>query len=361
MFLLAITSFAVLAYTWIVYPLAIRLLARDRSPAPGPAGDGGRISVILATRDATEAITRRVANLRETAYRGPLEVVVACDATRPGDLPALSGAVVVAGDGPGGKAGALNAGVRAATGDVLVFADAGQAFERETIPRLITALQRDPRLGAVSGALSIGKASRWNAASLYWRYERWLRRHEARVHSAVGVTGAVYAMPRALWAPLPPGLILDDLYTPMRLAVAGHRIGLEPTALAHDDRAFGQGGEYLRKTRTLTGVLQLCAWLPSVLRPGTNPIWLQFISHKLLRLLTPWALVGLLVGAIGHRWQRAPDETQRLLTATAFYGCVVLLLSPRLRQLAWGVVLMQLAILRATWNAIRGDWNVWHR
>ena len=52
-------------------------------------------------------------------------------------------------------------------------------------------------------------------------------------------------------------------------------------SLAQDARTKGA-------VRTLTGVIQVCAWLPGVLNPLRNRIWLQFVFHKLLRLLTPY-------------------------------------------------------------------------
>ena len=90
---------------------------------------------------------------------------------------------------------------------------------------------------------------------------------EARIHSAIGVTGAIYAMRRELWAALPQGLILDDLYAPMQVVLRGYRVGFCDAAIATDARRFTPKDEYRRKARTLTGVLQLCAWLPSVLSP----------------------------------------------------------------------------------------------
>jgi cellulose synthase/poly-beta-1,6-N-acetylglucosamine synthase-like glycosyltransferase len=143
----------------------------------------------------------------------------------------------VVGDEPGGKAATLNAAVRAATGDVLVFTDAGQSFDPQAIRRLVGALAT-PGVGAASGRLEIPAGVDGPSLSeRYWRFERWIRRAEARLHSTVGVTGAIYAMPRALWSPLPPGLILDDLFVPMRLVLAGQRIAFQddarpPTAAA---------------------------------------------------------------------------------------------------------------------------------
>jgi hypothetical protein len=55
------------------------------------------------------------------------------------------------------------------------------------------------------------------------------------------------------------------------------------------------GSEFARKVRTLTGNFQLAGRLPAALLPWCNPVWFQFLSHKLMRLIVPWALLGLLV------------------------------------------------------------------
>ena len=143
-----------------------------------------------------------------------------------------------------------------------------------------------------------------NLAERYWRLERWLRKWEARLHSSVGVTGAIYAMRRELWKPLPANLILDDVYLPMRLVLDGWRVGFTDQARARDVRRFEAGQEYRRKVRTLTGVIQVCAWLPGVLNPVRNPIWLQFVFHKLLRLLTPYLVV---IALVGMAWAAVSD------------------------------------------------------
>ncbi len=203
-----------------------------------------------------------------------------------------------------------------------------------------------------------------NLAERYWRYERSLRGYEARLHSCVGVTGAIYAMPRRLWKPLPANLILDDLYVPMRLVLEGWRIGFTSSALASDVRRFAPAQEYRRKVRTLTGVIQVCAWLPEVLNPARNPIWLQFVFHKLLRLLTPYllliALLGIAWAAVSAllSWWGGPA-----VAAVAVALLAIVVLVPRLRaalrgQLAWGLAL-QGSIVVATMNGVRGKWDVW--
>jgi cellulose synthase/poly-beta-1,6-N-acetylglucosamine synthase-like glycosyltransferase len=379
---LFVTATVALLAIWLLYPLAVRLagaLLADRAASGAPAGPAAglpTVTAILASRDDASAIADRVADLLAADYDpSRLGVVVALDRGARGTLDEVRAAVarrcpgrdvaVVPGAEPGGKASALNAALRRATGEILVLTDTHQRFHPDAVRRLVAFLVERPRFGAVSGALDLGApapgapAEGRTLAERYWSYEKRLRADEARVHSTVGVTGAIYAMRRALWAPLPAGVILDDVYTPMRLVLEGHRVGFEDAARAVDTRRFGSGQEYRRKVRTLTGVIQLCAWLPAVLVPVRNPIWLQFLFHKLLRLLTPYIAILACLGALGVVWERVGPTPILVAAALAALGAALPRIGPRVRALVvWGVTL-QAAIVVATVNGLRGRWNVW--
>lgn len=364
MLLITLAGLALLAVTWVGYPLAIALAASRRRPVPAREAGSAmpRVTAVLATREADPVIASRVTDLLQSDYPAHLlNVVVAIDSGRDtpaGTVPAVEGdrCLVVTGDAPAGKATALNAAVRAATGEVLVFADAAQRFTPQTIPRLVDELVHRPDITAVSGALHIAAGQPASMVTLYWGYERWLRRAEAQVHSPAGVTGAVYAMRRNAWVPLPAGLILDDLFVPMQQVLRGHRVGFREDAIAYDPRQFEGQGEYRRKSRTLTGVYQLCHLLPAVLRPATNPIWLQFVCHKLLRLGTPFYVLLLGVGLAGWLAARVPPA---MLGAALAVPVVGLAASRRARRAVAELVAVQVAVVRAARNAARGEWDVW--
>lgn len=354
---------------WLGYPALIRLLGASRRRRRGalpPWERAPTVSVILATREPPEAVASRVRNLLDTAHPSDrLQVVVSIDSAA--DPAAYADAdarvCVVRGDAPGGKWANLNAGVRAATGEVLVFADSAQRFDRATIPALLAPLapQVRPEVAAVTGWLElppgVPAVVRW-----YWQMERALRRDEATLHSSIGVTGAVWAMRRALWAPLPAQVILDDLYTPMRLVLEGHRIAVNEAAVAHEQRAPVRAAEFQRKVRTLTGVFQVCAFLPGVLQLRRNPVWAQFVAHKLLRLTTPWLVlaggVGAAVAVGGAVWAWFGMAGVLAVAGLLLAGA---LLRP-VRAIAVQLVdalHLQFAALRAAQNAARGHWDVW--
>jgi cellulose synthase/poly-beta-1,6-N-acetylglucosamine synthase-like glycosyltransferase len=362
---LALIAVALLLCVWVVYPLTIAFVAsvlRRRAGAEDQPSLA-RVSVVIATREEDAVVIERLGNCLETDYPlDRIEVVVARDAAHAGSPLAnenTARVVCVSADPPGGKAATLNAGVRAAGGEVVVFADSHQQYRRDTIPELVRALARD-RVGAVSGRLEIRSTS---LAAVYWRYERWLRRIEAQVHSSIGATGAVYAIRRSLWQPLPAGLLLDDVYTPMRIVLAGWRVAFSDTAVAIETRQPSAKQEYVRKVRTLTGVLQLCSWLPAVLVPVRNPVWIQFVFHKLLRMLTPYAsafiMLWALVKAVQLAGSAAPGIALGLLVFVLWAATTHGKWAIRFRRLATEAALLHWAVVTAGINGLRGRWGVW--
>src|ERR1019366_2199678 len=111
--------------------------------------------------------------------------------------------------------------------------------------------------------------------------------------SQVGVTGAISAVRRPLFRPIPPGTLLDDVYWPMLVVLQGQRVVHDERAKAFDQLPANPHDEFCRKVRTLAGNFQLLTLLPwSAFWPWRNRVWWQWTSHKLLRLASPWALLG---------------------------------------------------------------------
>src|SRR5687767_13926565 len=124
-----------------------------------------------------------------------------------------------------------------------------------------------------------------------------MRRNESRVWSTLGATGAIYALRRECWTPLPAATLLDDVLEPMRVVLAGRRIVFEERAIAYDRASVDAAAESRRKIRTLAGNYQILAQEPRLLVPFLNPVWLHYVSHKVGRLVVPWALAAAFVSS----------------------------------------------------------------
>jgi cellulose synthase/poly-beta-1,6-N-acetylglucosamine synthase-like glycosyltransferase len=286
------------AYTYVLYPLTMALLAsvRRRAVARGPFH--GKVSVVIAARNEEARIGSRVTEFLALidAARVDGEVIVVSDGSTDGTAArAAAGGdarvQVVTLSTNAGKAAALSRGCLAASGDVLVFADARQHWHADALINLLRNFA-DTSIGGASGDLVIqDSAGVVTGVGLYWKYERWLRRTEARFDSTVGVSGSISAVRRSLFRPIPPGTLLDDVYWPMQVVLQGFRVTHDDEAIAYDRLPERVSAEFRRKVRTLSGNFQVVARLPALLAPWRNRLWFQFVSHKLMRLVVPWLLL----------------------------------------------------------------------
>ena len=329
------TSVGVAVYVYVGYPLLLAAWARVatrpvRRRAEDSSGPWPGVTIVLAAHNEAGRLPARIRNLLQQDYAGELEVILVSDGSTDDTAAVASvwGERIRFVEVPrGGKPLALNAGVAKASFDLLVFADARQRFAPDAVRRLVTCFA-DPAVGAVTGELILesggdGASSIGQGVGLYWTYEKWMRRLEARVDSTLGATGAIYALRRALWRPLPAETLLDDVLAPMRTVLAGYRVVFEEQALAFDRPERDSAAESRRKTRTLAGNYQILWLEPRLLVPGLNRVWLQYVSHKVGRLLVPWCLGGALISSIalaGTAWV----YTIACILQVGFYGLAVI-------------------------------------
>jgi len=291
-----------IGYAYIGYAILLAVEALFRKRPILRAAVEPSVSVIIAAKNEEKNLPAKLQDLQRIDYsQDRLQVVIASDGSTDRTVEMLeeaTGVVPVVLAVSGGKARALNAAVAQATGDVLVFMDVRQQVDSDAVKRLVACLS-DPYVGAVSGELLLETAAGSDspeALGIYWRIEKLIRRLESESGSVVGVTGAIYAMRKELFVPIPAGTILDDVYVPMQVVRKGKRVVFEPSAIARDRVFKEKGKEFARKVRTLTGNYQLLRLAPWLLT-SRNPLLFRFISHKLLRLLVPMLMVLLLVAS----------------------------------------------------------------
>jgi glycosyltransferase involved in cell wall biosynthesis len=301
-------SLAIILYTYAGYPLAIALLARLHPRpwvrAPWPVGTQPPISVIMAVHNGAAMLPAKLVHLLALDPELIHEIIVVSDGstdTTPTLLKQASDprlrAIIL--EQHGGKAVALNAGIAAATGEILLFVDIRPRVEPGALAALLSNFA-DPSVGCVAGELllnTVGHDATASAVSgLYWRYEQWIRNCEAAWDSPVGVYGGFYAIRRSAASAAPDGIILDDMFQPLSVIRQGYRSVLDRSAFVIDTWPSQAAGEFQRKVRTLAGNFQLISNAPWLLTPK-NRVLFQLVSHKLLRLVVPYFFVLLLVSS----------------------------------------------------------------
>ena len=320
-------SALLLLYIYAGYPIVAALRAMLRPQPRIRAAIEPSVSIVVTAHNEADRIGARIENLLDLDYPADLmDIVVASDGSTDDTVERARayshlGVVVRPLATRRGKPAVLNAVVPELRGEIVLFADARQRFDRDTLRELIANFA-DPAVGAVSGELVLSTgastATIGHGTAFYWRYEKFIRATEGRADSTVGATGAIYAVRRALFERIPDDTILDDVLIPLRIARRGFRVLFESRARAYDAASATGTQEFTRKARTIAGTFQLFARERWLFVPWRNRLWFETMSHKALRLLLPLLHAALFAstGMLATEWR----YRLVLVAQVIFYG-----------------------------------------
>ncbi len=318
-------------YCYFGYPLFLWLLAQLR---PNPVQKGGcepKISVVLSVWNEEDVIERKMRDLLSLNYpRDKIDFWIGSDGSTDGTEEILSNirdprVHIIVHQQRRGKMATLNELVQTARNEIIIFCDARQTFAPDALRELVANFA-DSRVGCVSGELIFtekeGEGGTAKGVNLYWNYEKFIRKFESRLHSMLGATGAIYAIRRELFAPIPTQIVLDDMYVPLSIIRKGYRAIFDESAKAYDHAADSPREEHRRKTRTLFGNYQIFGLFLDLFNPARSPVAIQLFSHKLLRVLVPFLLILLFI--LNLLLAAAPLYRTLFNLQLVFYGMAII-------------------------------------
>ena len=355
-------------YTYVLFPGLVLLRARLRSRPHLTAPITPRVSVIVAARNEARSIGAKLDNVLNLDYpQDLLQVVIAADGCDDGTDAAArargDGRVRVLNLPRVGKASALNAAVGVATGEILVFSDANSLYAGDAL-RALVAPFADPDVGAVAGdqryLADDTEAAVATGERRYWDLDRAIKRAESRGGNAISATGAIYAVRRALFSRVPPG-VTDDFATSTAVIAQGKRLVFAPEAIAFEPVARSGRDEFARKVRVMTRGLNAVVARHELLDPRRYGFYaLQLLSHKVLRRVMALPLAALaLTAAVEARRSRAFRALAAAQGALYGLGTAGLFLRrsggwrSRVLALPAYFCLVNGASLAALWNVLR--------
>ena len=298
------TCLALTLYAYLVYPLCVWLLARWFPVARQElaAGELPEVTLIVAAHNEEAVIESKIRNSLALDYPpGRLHVVIASDGSSDATPQIVAryaerGVRLLDYRERRGKSGLLNAAIAETGGEILVLSDANTEYRADAIRKLVRWFV-DPGVDTVCGRLLLRDSHQGrNVDGIYWRYETFLKNCEGRLGALLGANGAIYAIRRRAYVPIPNNTIVDDFVIPL-LSKLRHkgRIVFDPEAVATEETASHLGSEFRRRARIGTGVYQSLPLLGRLLHPRYGWTAFAFLSHKLLRWLVPFFLLGLLL------------------------------------------------------------------
>jgi cellulose synthase/poly-beta-1,6-N-acetylglucosamine synthase-like glycosyltransferase len=181
---------------------------------------------------------------------------------------------------------ALNAAAELASGELLAFSDANSEWEAGALRRLVAPFA-DPAVGYVCGQVRFVDAGGDNLEGAYWRYEMAVREMESSLAGITAGNGAIYAVRRDSYLPLPPSGS-HDLSFPFELAKRGRRSLYVPEARASEKMVPTMEGEFARKRRMMVGLWDIVVGEGMISPRAYPPLFaFELASHRLLRYLSP--------------------------------------------------------------------------
>jgi cellulose synthase/poly-beta-1,6-N-acetylglucosamine synthase-like glycosyltransferase len=316
-------------YAYVAYPVLVSAASRafGRDPVPPrlpPGRPPPRVALLIVAYNEAAVIRDRIEDALALDYPPDRRrVVIVSDGSDDGTDDICRGyagrVTLLAFPGRRGKAAALAEAVARLDDDVLVLSDANTLMA----PSALASLARwfaDPSIGVVCGRLVItDPATGRNADGLYWRYENRLKQCEARLGALLGANGAIYAIRRTAFPPLPPATAVDDFVVPLLARLrTGCGIVYDADAVAREESAPDLRGEFGRRARIGAGGFIALATLWPLLGPRHGWLSLAFWSHKVLRWVGPFLMLGALLSGLalaGHAPYGWVNASQAL-----FYG-----------------------------------------
>jgi cellulose synthase/poly-beta-1,6-N-acetylglucosamine synthase-like glycosyltransferase len=361
------TVVAVIAYTYVVFPALVMLRGLVCPRRIQSADHEPTVSLVIVAHNEALAIEAKLFNILALDYPADrLEVVIASDGSTD-DTNAIvrrfaNRGVKLLALPRQGKIPALNAAVAATTGEVLVFSDANSMYAPDAVRAIVRPLA-DPLVGGVAGDQRYVRDRRGANAGerSYWSFDRLLKRAQSRAGSATSATGAIYALRRDLFQPV-PGSVTDDFFASTSAIAHGYRLVFAEQAVAFEPAAHRSHLEFARKVRVTTRGLYAVLARRALLNPLRHGFYaFQLFSHKVLRRLMFAPLVVLLLvtpllWSQGIVYQAALVLQAALYTAAALGGLLAETRPGQIKlvSLPYYFCLVNAAALLATLNVLRG-------
>ena len=375
-------------YAYLGYPALIIVWAKLKGAENYAADFLPTVTLLIPAYNEEDFIAEKLENSLLLDYpRQKLQILVAADGSSD-RTPEISSEFASRGvelayiPERGGKMAAINRAMQSARGEIVVFSDANNMYEPQTI-RILTAPFSDEAVGSVTGAKHIIQDGRQLSAAegLYWRYESRIKLSEAIVGSCTSAVGEMLAVRRELFIAPPKKIINDDHYIVLDLMRRGYKNVYTPEARSFEYVSLSAADEIVRRSRMNAGLFQTIS-LAGTLLPWRHPLWVwQLFSHKFSRAFVPFMMIvafltnlGVVLmpleNAVHPFWQlgvpfdRVFLGLQMLFYALAWIGSAFKLggLFGKLLYLPIFLVNSNLAILSGFFNFITGKQShIWQR
>lgn len=356
-------------YPYFVYPLLILLIGFFRPRPVNAKVATPSVTVLIPAYNEASCIRATVQNKLDQIYPSEkLQIIVVSDGSDDGTDDIVRefqsrSVQLLRREGREGKAAALNAAVRHATGEIVIFSDANSLFSLGAVQSIVGNFS-DTEVGYVTGSLAFtsdGRSLSGGGSGAYMRYENMLRTAETRSGSIIGVNGGVDAIRRDLYVDIPRQLI-TDFVLPLTVIARGHRVIFDQNATSQEEANSEMQSEFRMRVRVALRALQGLVYMKRLLNPFTYPLTsFCLLSHKVLRYV---AFLFLTIALICNLFLAAASSFYQVLLLLHLAGYLLALTGLSRRLPSWlrkitivpsYLLMSYAAFAMAAFKFLRGD------
>ena len=185
---------------------------------------------------------------------------------------------------------------------ILLMTDASVMPDPDCLLHLVKHF-KNPAIAVVDAAMhhtGLKKSGISGAEDKYISREVWIKQLESKVwQTMIGPFGGCFALRSNCFEPVPAGFLVDDFYLTMVAFEKGGKAINELNAICHEGVSHEIREEFRRKVRISAGNFQNLLRFRKLWWPPFSGLRFAFFSHKVLRWLGPFLLLGMAVGAAG--------------------------------------------------------------
>lgn len=347
-------------HSYMVYPFIVRVLARYKRAAPTPEilKTYPRVSVLVAARNEEAVLPEKLESLFNLHYpKDRLEVVVGSDASTDHTDEIIESWLTkefnlrgIRSEHRIGKSAMLNKLVKEASGEWFLLTDANVLHHPDALQHLLdTARRRNAALvGAEVHYTNEVRRAVAEDEDRFLRFENRLKHAESELWNVVmGVEGGCFLIHRDAMPFVPENALVDDFFITMSVLEKKGKVVWDPRAVAYEDVSTQASEEYRRKVRISRGNFQNLRRFKHLLWSRPFPLGFAFLSHKVLRWITPLLVLIAISSLTGH-WAFNNPSLLIWIMATCMMAVLAMVTPvgnwPVVRSLRHGI-LMNIALL----------------
>ncbi len=324
-----------IGYTYLAYPLILKLLARNITHPLFETYLEPSVSIIIPVYNEEVFIKKKIASILEGNYPlNKIELIICSDGSTDKTKDIINNLIEIypqlhflEHQDRKGKSFTVNKLVKAASHEIIMLTDANIIFNASTVSENVKNYANEA-IGLVASLVINQNSSTHDLTIQERKYVSWensIKFNEGLIWGCtIAPFGACFSFKKSLYVAIPKNFLVDDFFIATQVIKQNYSCILEKKSICYEELIGSLKLEFKRRKRISTGNFQNLAYFFRFFLQLFKPIGFCFWSHKGLRWLTPFFLIGIFI--LNFLLFQESLVYQIVMILQVFYYCTTLTL-----------------------------------